>query len=161
MALYDRYASRVYGLALKMLGDPMMAEDVSQDAFVRLWNRAETYRPERGAFSTWILTITRRIAIDRLRMLSRRPEIAYSIDERDWETPVAKGSMASSDRWRTLASLIEDIPSEQRIVIELAYFFGLSHRQIAEHTSVPLGTVKTRIRLGLEKLREAWFDGYN
>ncbi|MDF1499019.1 MAG: sigma-70 family RNA polymerase sigma factor [Anaerolineales bacterium] len=159
LTLYDRFASRVYGLALKMLGDPMLAEEVSQESFMRLWHRAETYRPDRGAFSTWILTITRRVVIDRLRKQSRQPEIAMSIDEHSWHEPPDPDSTSESNRWRTLRFLLDELPEEQREVVELAYFHGLSQRQIAEHTRAPLGTVKTRARLGLEKLRQAWFEG--
>ncbi len=157
LELYDRYASRVYGLALKMLGDPMRAEDISQEAFIRLWKRAETYRPEKGAFSTWILTITRRIVIDRFRKQSRRPEITTSIDKQNWHEPPDPDSGFESDRWQTLHFLLMELPAEQREVVQLAYFYGLSQRQIAEHTNTPLGTVKTRARLGMDKLRDAWF----
>lgn len=157
LELYDRYASRVYGLALKMLGDAMQAEDVSQEAFMRLWDRAETFQPERGAFSTWILTITRRIVIDRFRKQSRRPEIAISLDEQHWHNPPDPVSTSESNRWKTLHFLLMELPDEQREVIQLAYFYGLSQRQIAAHTDTPLGTVKTRVRLGMDKLRDAWF----
>lgn len=156
LVLYDRYAHRVYGLAMKMLADPMRAEDVSQEAFLRLWNRAETYIPARGALSTWILTITRHIAIDHLRKLSRRPESTVSLDEHTWGEPIDPDTGSEQDRWRTLRFLLLELPEEQREVVELAYFYGLSQRQIAEHTSTPLGTVKTRARLGMDKLREAW-----
>lgn len=157
LELYDRYASRVYGLALKMLGDPMQAEDVSQDAFMRLWKRAGSYRPARGAFSTWMLTITRRIVIDRFRKQSRRPDIAVSIDEQHWREPPDPESSSEAERWKTLHFLLLELPVEQREVVQLAYYYGLSQRQIAEHTDTPLGTVKTRARLGMDKLREAWF----
>ena len=158
LELYDRYSSRVYGLALKMLGDPMSAEDVSQEAFMRLWKRAETYRPDKVAFSTWMLTVTRRIVIDRFRKHSRRPEISTSIDEHDWQEPPDPDSSSESNRWRTLHFMLMELPAEQREVVQLAYFYGLSQRQIAEHTDTPLGTVKTRARLGMDKLRDAWFE---
>jgi RNA polymerase sigma-70 factor (ECF subfamily) len=158
LELYDRFSSRVYGLALKMLGDPMRAEDITQEAFIRLWKRAETFHPERGLFSTWILTITRRLVIDSLRHQSRRPDIAISIDEHSWHEPADPDSHSERDRWRALHFLLLELPEEQRQVIELAYFHGLSQRQISEVTQTPLGTVKTRARLGMDKLRKAWFE---
>lgn len=158
LELYDRFAPRVYGLALKMLADPMRAEDISQEAFMRLWKRAETFRPDRGAFSTWILTITRRLVIDSFRKQSRRPDIAMSIDEKSWNEPAEPMGSSEHNRWRTMHFLLRELPEEQRQVVELAYFHGLSQRQIAEVTQAPLGTVKTRARLGLDKLREAWFE---
>jgi RNA polymerase sigma-70 factor (ECF subfamily) len=125
---------------------------------LRLWNRAGTYIPARGAFSTWILTITRRIAIDHLRKRSRRPDFTVSLDEHSWVEPVDPATGSEHDRWRTLRLLLLELPEEQREVVELAYFYGLSQRQIAEHTDTPLGTVKTRARLGMDKLREAWLQ---
>lgn len=157
LQLYDRYASRVYGLALHILRDAMAAEEVTQDAFVKLWEKAATFDLRRGSVATWLLTITRRTAIDRLRHEARRPPLADPPPEGPgWPTPQPDaGTLSEEARWMTVRFALADLPLEQRQAITLAFYYGLSHRQIAEHLGLPLGTVKTRIRLGMEKLRRA------
>lgn len=154
LSLYDRYAAKVHGLSLRMLRDPHSAEEVTQDAFMRLWTRAETYRANQGSLLGWLLTITRRLAIDRMRQESRRIQPSLSIDE-DWLKIPDPGSETEESRWRSLFFALRDLPIQQRLTIELAYYQGLSQTQIAEAMGVPLGTVKTRTRLGMEKLRQA------
>jgi RNA polymerase sigma-70 factor (ECF subfamily) len=160
-SIYDRYSSKVYALALRMLGDSMTAEEVTQDAFLKLWSRASSFNPTRGSFLTWMLTITRHTALDRIRLENRRPKLIdpENNEHASWfELPdVESGSEEA--RWRSLRFAVMDLPAEQRQVIELAYFHGLSQSQIAEHVSIPLGTVKTRMRLGMEKLRRVWLGG--
>ncbi len=159
-ALYDRYAPRVYGLALHMLQDPGLAEEVAQEAFLKLWTRASQFNPRRGSPLAWLLTITRRTALDRIRFENRRPVEAHLEDpDRSWHHLADPRSEGQEARWRSLRFELLDLPAEQRQAIELAYYHGLSHSQIAEHLEIPLGTAKTRIRLGMEKLREAWLEG--
>jgi len=155
--LYDRYASRIYTLALRILGDSMSAEEITQDVFVKLWSRAGSYLAERGPLAPWLLTIARNTALDRLRLERRRPAISDDAEpDETWKEIVDEGSTSEEARWRSLHFAVQTLPREQRQVIELAYYQGLSHSQIAEHLGWPVGTVKTRLRLGMQKLREAW-----
>lgn len=157
LLLYDRFASRVYGLALRMMGNAMGAEDVAQEAFLKVWSRASTYRPDRGSLIAWILTITRRTALDRIRAEARRSSPADPSDPEVVLLELPDPSTSTSEaRWRSLRLMMVDLPAEQRQVIDLAFYNGLSHSQIADYLSLPLGTVKTRLRLGMEKLRQAW-----
>lgn len=161
LALYDRYSAQVYGLALRVIGDPMTAEEVTQDAFLRLWTRAETYNPERGRLSSWLLTITRRLAIDQFRVEGRRPLTWNpSNPENALEKIPDPASESEESRWATLRFALDNLPAEQRSVIELSFYHGMSHSQIAEYQSTPLGTVKTRVRLGMEKLRREWVQAH-
>ncbi len=157
MALYDYYAPRVHALTVRILGDEMMAEEATQDAFLKLWSRARLYLSERGSFLVWLLTIARRTALDRLRMEARRPLLSDSKDpETDWLF-ISDGKHDSEEaRWQSLYFLIRDLPEEQRQVIELAYYQSMSQSEISEETGWPLGTVKTRMRAGMEALRRAW-----
>lgn len=157
LALYDRYAARVYGLVLRMLGERMSAEEVTQDTFMKLWTRADTYSSRKGALPAWLMTIARRTALDRIRLENRRPEFGSSVNPEDaWQMLPDPQSSTSEARWRSLHFALMELPEAQRKVIELAYYHGMSQRQIAEYLGVPLGTVKTRLRLGMEKLRQSW-----
>jgi RNA polymerase sigma-70 factor (ECF subfamily) len=157
LLLYDRHAARVYGLALRMLGNAMAAEDVAQEAFLKIWSRADTYRSDRGSPIAWMLTITRRTALDRIRAEARRSSPADPADSEAILRELPDPSTSSSEaRWRSLRLMMTDLPAEQSQVIDLAFYSGLSHSQIADHLKLPLGTVKTRLRLGMEKLRQAW-----
>jgi RNA polymerase sigma-70 factor (ECF subfamily) len=157
LVLYDRYASRVYGLALRMMGNAMAAEDVAQEAFLKVWNRAGSFKPDRGSLAAWLLTITRRTALDRIRADARRTSPGDPFDPEAVLLDLPDPQTSSSEaRWRSLRLMLTDLPSEQTQVIDLAFFGGLSHSQIAERLQLPLGTVKTRLRLGMEKLRQAW-----
>lgn len=160
MQLYDRFSSRVFGLALHMSKDPAMAEEISQETFIKVWTSADTFRPERGRVSTWLLTITRRTAIDRFRKQSRRPEISENMEvEADWNPEMSEPLTGTEEsRWRTLYFALQELPIEQRRAIVLSYYHGLSHSEIAAQLEIPLGTAKTRIRLGMEKLRSSWFE---
>jgi RNA polymerase sigma-70 factor (ECF subfamily) len=157
LALHQQYADLVYSVAYRMLNDQMAAEEVTQDTFMRLWRKAETYDSSRGSFGTWLLTITRRLAIDLYRKQRRDPlqnPVFMNGNVERWENVL--GSEERIDLKRTLVAVMQALPEEQRQAIELAYFYGMSHSQIAEYLDQPLGTVKTRIRLGMQKLREAW-----
>jgi RNA polymerase sigma-70 factor (ECF subfamily) len=159
LQLYELFSPRVYGLALYMVKDPKLAEEISQETFIKLWTAAGTFRPKRGRFATWLLTIARRTAIDRLRRQSRRPPIADEVDPADdWNLDLAQASSGTEEsRWHTLYFALQELPPAQRQAIVLSYYHGLSHSEIATHLGIPLGTAKTRIRLGMEKLRTSWF----
>jgi RNA polymerase sigma-70 factor (ECF subfamily) len=153
--LYDRYAAAAMGLACRIVRDRGLAEDVIQDAFVAVWSRAGTYRPERGEPCSWLLSIVRNRAIDRLRGDTWSPveldasRVAIpSIDGDVWATTVQR-----LDRAEILVALAE-LPTEQRQAIEQAFFGGRTHVEIAASTGLPLGTIKGRVRLGLLRLRQ-------
>lgn len=158
-ALYDRYGARVYGLVLHILGDEMLAEEVTQDVFLKLWSRARFYLAGRGPFLPWLLTIAHHTAIDRLRLEGHRPVLSNATDaETVWDRLPDSGLPLEESRWRSLHLAVQSLPNEQRLVIELAYYQGLSQREIAEVLGWPLGTVKTRLRAAMENLRKAWLD---
>ena len=162
LALHDQYAGPVYAVAYRVLGEAMAAEEVTQDAFLRVWDHAARYDPARGSFLTWLLTITRRRAIDVLRQQQRqRPpgDATFSLDEHPylWEQVAQPGTHNTHRELRhSLAAELDRLPAEQQAAIRLAYFYGMSHSDIAAYLHLPLGTIKTRIRLGMEKLRTAW-----
>lgn len=157
LALYDRYAGRVHGLTLHILGDDMLAEEATQDTFLKLWSRARDYLAERGPFLPWLLTIARRVALDRLRLESRRPTLSTSSDpEESWQVIPELDSLTDESRWRSLYFAVQALHPDQRKVVELAYYQGLSQSEIAEVLGWPLGTVKTRVRSALEILRGVW-----
>lgn len=160
--LYDRYSRSVYGFALRLVGDPQLAEEVLQEAFFRAWRQGADYSPSRGTFITWLLSITHNLAIDEIRKRRRRPQKA---DSEEPETVLAAmadtsaGSDVEDEVWlgalrQTVGHALAELPRPQREAIELAYYRGLSQREIAEQLGEPLGTIKTRMRLGLRKLRE-------
>ena len=157
LTLYDRYASRVHALTLRILGDPMLAEEATQDTFLKLWSRARLYRPERGSLLLWLLTIARRTALDRLRLESRRPVLSDSDDpEKIWQIIPDVNTLPEESRWRSLYFAVQSLQADQRKVIELAYYQGLSQSEIAEVLGWPLGTVKTRLRAAMDHLRHEW-----
>jgi len=157
LALYDRYSSRVHALTLRILGDPMLAEEATQDTFLKLWNRAGLFSAERGSLLLWLLTIARRVALDRLRLEGRRPSLSDSNDPEDmWQIIPDGDTLSEEHRWRSLHFAVQSLSLEHRQVIELAYYQGLSQSEIAETLGWPLGTVKTCLRAALEKLRREW-----
>lgn len=156
-ALYDMYAARLLGLAARILGDTGEAEEVLQEVFLFVWRAAATFDPARESVLAWLLVATRSRAIDRLRTrrpaaragLTRVDRVPDKPDPRDVEADSA------TREWETLCrAAIGELPPEQRVALELAYFEGLTHQEISQKTSTPLGTVKTRVRLGLMKLKD-------
>lgn len=157
LELYDRYASNVYGLALRILGDTMLAEEITQDTFLKLWSRARQYDSERGSLMVWLLTITRRTALDRLRLEARRPITSDALEpDEAWHEIPDTSTITDEQRWRSMHFAVESLQTEQRQVIEMAFYHGLSQSEIAETLNWPLGTVKTRMRAGVEHLRRIW-----
>lgn len=156
-SLYDAMSALAFGLALRVVGSADVAEDVVQDAFMRIWHRADRYEPSRGQARPWILRVVRNVAIDRLRTADARgrAETRSQTDTSLLSVPEEPDETASrSERSRTLRRALAELPAEQRRALEIAYFEGLSHSEIAERERMPLGTVKTRIRDGVLRLRE-------
>ncbi len=157
LMLYDRYAARVHGLMLRILSDPMLAEEATQDTFLKLWSRARLYLNERGSLLLWLLTIARRTALDRLRLEGRRPLLSDANDPDDHLQFIPDGETTQEEsRWRSMYFAVQSLQLEYRQVIELAYYQGLSQSEIAEVLGWPLGTVKTRLRAAMEHLRAKW-----
>jgi RNA polymerase sigma-70 factor (ECF subfamily) len=162
LALHQRYVNLVYSMAWRVLQDVGLAEEITQDVFMKLWQRSQLYDAARGRFSSWLLTITRFAAIDRLRAEGRRPAPAALFSEDgDGQTSLEQllpTDHASWERGQHLRLLLDHLPVEQRQTIELAYFGGLTHSEMAQLLDLPLGTVKGRLRLGLERLRSLWLE---
>jgi len=162
--LYDRYSALVFSVSLRVLHDAQLAEDVVQEVFLRLWRQPASFDPGRGRFISWLMSVTRNRALDELRRVSRRNR---SEDQEEDESNPLDG-VASADRLddpalgaelreqrEAVRAAMTRLPPEQRRAIELAYFSGLTQAEISDVTGDPLGTVKTRIRLGMRKLRDA------
>jgi len=156
--LYQRYANLVYNMAYQVLQNRSAAEEVTQDIFFQVWRWPEKWNPDRGRFTSWLLTITRHTAIDRLRRENRRPTLMqHSLDDITHLLPATPShDNHGHDNGRLLRSLLAGLPADQRQVILLAFYRGLTHTEIADQLGVPVGTVKSRLRLGLTKLRRAW-----
>lgn len=163
--LYDRYASILFAVSLKVTGDRSAAEDLLQETFWRVWRSAATFQPQRGSFSSWLFRIARNLAIDAYRKGSVRPQVIPDLAETgsvldqaadpDADVPDQVQSAMTN---RRLRSALESLPGSQRQVIEMAYFFGMTRQEIAKVTGEALGTIHTRARLGLQKLREELMD---
>lgn len=153
--LYDRWSPVVYSLVVHLLDDADGAEDVVEETFWQVWQRASSYDATRGTVRTWILTIGRSRALDRLRSRKRSRE-DLSTDLTLVRDPHADPSQQAEGAERThlVYAALQQIPDEQRVALELAYFRGLSQSEISELLGEPLGTVKTRMRLGMQKLRD-------
>ena len=154
--IYDRYSRLIFSLALKILDDRASAEEIVQQVFTKVWRNARDYRAERGKFSSWVTSITHHQCIDELRRRRVRPvtqpgneELLYELASDD---DPAQAVQYTFERARVREAL-QQIPAEQRIVIELAFWGGLTHREIAVYCHSPLGTVKTRSRLGMQRLK--------
>lgn len=161
--LYDRYSGLVYSIAYHLLGDHPAAEEIALDVFTRVWERAGLYQPALGRVSTWLASIARHRAIDRLRRRASRPE-GHSLDQL-YPLRESRGNETDPEEYADLAigrervrHALDDLPDEQRQALELAYYHGLTHREIAGQLGLPIGTVKTRLRLALQKLRDRLAD---
>lgn len=157
-SLYDRYNRVLYSLAYRMVADHQVAEDLLQDAFLSIWRRATSYSPQAGAAHSWLISILHHRAIDHLRGVRRRA----SVQEAPLEEIELDETRAFPDVWDAawqsmkgsqVHAALKRIPVEQRLVIELAYFQGWTHSEIAEGIHIPLGTVKARMRLGMQHLK--------
>ena len=160
--LYERYVDVVYSTALRVLADPGLAEDTAQEVFVRLWRKPESFISERGRFMSWIVSVARNRAVDGVRSRSRmrtREVVSIGQTTEDGVTEIAD---ETEDPLRTaelrdtrahIRAAMKEIPGNQRQALELAYFGGFTQQEIAARLHEPLGTVKTRIRLGMKKLR--------
>jgi RNA polymerase sigma-70 factor (ECF subfamily) len=148
--LYARFARPVLGLALRLLGDHGRAEDAAQDTFAAVWRSAQSFRPERGSGSAWLFAVARHAIIDRAR---QRTELAVAepIEMESAEAGPAEAAEAAWLSWQMHAALGR-LPERERVVLELAYWSGLSQSEVASYLDVPLGTVKTRTRAGLARL---------
>jgi RNA polymerase sigma-70 factor (ECF subfamily) len=159
--LYRRYRLLAFAVACKLLRDPAVAEDIVHDAFLSVWRAASSFQPGRGSPRAWLVTIVRNAAIDSLRTreLARRPRTTFA--RLQAHAPVDEDiswTVVTAAEARRLGAALIALPPEQRSAIELAFFAGLTHDQIAELIGVPLGTVKGRVRLGLRRLRHALQD---
>ncbi len=155
-ALYDRHSRAAYSLAYRMMGEWQAAEDLVQDVFLKVWWASGSYRVERGSMRTWILSIVHNRGIDQLRSLASRRRTQHEIEA---SVPSSQPSEAFAETWRNsqreqVREALSALPTEQLKILELAYFSGYTHVEIAELLDLPLGTVKGRMRLGLQKMRD-------
>lgn len=160
---YDRHGGAAYSLAYRIVGDRSAAEDVTQEAFISVWRSGARYDPTRGSVRSWVLGIARNRAIDFLRSRAgRAPKLDFDDDTVLEQRAAAERTEEEALRRETAGELrgaLGELPGEQSKVIELAYFGGFSHSEIAEILGLPLGTVKGRMRLGLEKIRSEMAEG--
>lgn len=151
--LFDRYGRLAYGLAYRMLSDAAAAEDAVQDAFVLAWKNARAFDVKRGSLRNWLLTIVRNRAVDRLRRARVRPTSRLDAGHDLAKVPDVWEAVLSKETRDDIKDAFRRLPEAQRVTLELAYFGGYTHSEIAQKLNVPLGTVKGRMRMGLEKMR--------
>lgn len=165
--IYDRYIDLVYSTSLRVLADAQLAEDAAQDVFVRIWRRPESFVAERGRFLSWLMSVTRNRSVDELRARGRRNrreapsaddsgELLASVPGHESDDP-ARHAQLHEEQALVRRALV-NLPTDQKRALELAYFGGLTQQEIAATLHEPLGTIKTRIRLGMQKLRRALED---
>jgi RNA polymerase sigma-70 factor (ECF subfamily) len=158
-SLHDRYGDLVYFAAWRMVRDSFLAEDISQEVFLRLWRAPEKYVPQNGRFISWLHSVTRNRAVDELRIRQRRSRReASSPEERQWDAPAGDVhdpalAVEQAELERDVRPALLRLPLEMRQAIEMAYFDGLTQREIAHRLGLPLGTVKSRIRRGVQKMQ--------
>src|SRR3954451_22693348 len=157
-AIYDRHGSAAFSLAYRIAGNRAAAEDIVQEAFLSVWRSTSArYRPQRGNLRSWLLSVVHNRAIDSLRrsvVHTRRQVDSEGLEERQAADELTDVEALRRDEARTVRSAMEQLPADQLKVVELAYFGGFTHSQIAEMLSMPLGTVKGRMRLALDKMRD-------
>jgi RNA polymerase sigma-70 factor (ECF subfamily) len=160
LALYRKYKGRVFSLVFRIAGDRGAAEEILQDTFFRLWERPQFYDPEKGPLVAWLLTVGRNLALDHKRKESRRVQSCVITSEGTsfLERVPEMAALEDPSLAPALRQAMKLLPPNQRTAIELAYFEGLTHSELAERLGESLGTIKTRIRLGLSKMRETMRD---
>jgi RNA polymerase sigma-70 factor (ECF subfamily) len=155
---YDQYSGLLFSIAIKVLNDPREAEDVLQEVFMQIWNKADAYDQLLGKPASWAVTLTRNKAIDRIRASQRRSRLleqaTVEADVLPEDSPSAGESLYGKENAQMVRSVVAALPSDQRRAIELAFFSGLTQDEIAKTLQEPLGTIKARIRRGMLKLRE-------
>lgn len=158
--LYKKYSARVFSLLCRILEDPLTAEEILQDTFHRLWLRSELFDPRKGLLISWLFTVGRNLALDFKRKESRRTGINVSVEGAEdsdrlaeWMQEAAAAAFDEDDS-EALRQAMNELPEEQRTVIELAYWEGLTQEELAVRLGEPLGTIKTRVRLAFKKLRQ-------
>jgi RNA polymerase sigma-70 factor (ECF subfamily) len=154
--LYDRHSGAAFSLAYRMMGERQASEDLAQDAFLKVWRSASSYRAERGSVRTWILSIVHNRGIDQIRSQASRRRTQEEIEA---SAPRSQPSEAFAETWRNsqreqVREALGTLPPEQLKILELAYFSGYTHMEISDLLDLPLGTVKGRMRLGLKKIRD-------
>jgi RNA polymerase sigma-70 factor (ECF subfamily) len=159
-ALYDRYSRLVFSVAYRVVGQRQLAEEITLDAFQNVWQAAASFRQDRGRFATWLMSVARHRAIDELRRLGVRPEgSSVELDQGLTDGPARSDSIEDmvslGQRRAAVRRALAQLPDAQRRALELAYFGGLTQQEIAERLGAPLGTIKTRMRMGMQKLRRA------
>lgn len=162
--LYDRYNRLVFSLALAIVNDRETAEEITLDVFMRVWQKAQTYRADQAKVSTWLTHIARHHAIDVLRRRAARPDQSAvhwedALDNIESSQPDPQESAELSQRRERIHAALTRLPAEQKQALVLAYFGGYTQSQIAELLALPLGTIKTRLRLAVQKLRASFLEG--
>ncbi|HZH34644.1 MAG TPA: sigma-70 family RNA polymerase sigma factor [Pyrinomonadaceae bacterium] len=154
-ALYDRYRTILFGLLIRILNNRAEAEDILQEVFVQVWQRARNFDESRGKAFTWLVTLARSRAIDRLRSLGSRSRAVEGATRESRDVVVdAVEDAIQNEKGEVIRAALNELPEDQRNTLLLAYFDGFSQSEIAERTNTPLGTVKTRMRTGMTKLRD-------
>jgi RNA polymerase sigma factor (sigma-70 family) len=151
--IYDKYAASLYGIVLKIVPSEAIAEDVLQESFVKVWKRGSTYDPSKGTLFTWLLNITRNTAIDKLRSAGyRKQEKIQTIDASVYKM----GGSTDHEKVDTLGlkKVVGTLEEKYRIVVDLIYFQGFTQKEVEEHLNIPIGTVKSRVRIALRELRK-------
>ncbi len=155
-ALYDSYVGRVNAVVRAICGEGQLADEAVQDVFVKLWRNPEAFRFDDGRFVPWLLTLARRSGLDRLRRERVRGGVtlgdSLTLDDDDDPIDLADDALADESRWREVRMVMTQLPDEQSEALELAFYHGMSQSDICKHLSVPLGTIKSRIRLGMLRL---------
>lgn len=154
LLIYDQFGGLVFSIAYQVMGDRQAAEEITQDVFMKVWQKVDQYDASQSSFTTWLGRIARNTAIDAVRKASRRPHGENNFPIDDYAFTLAARNSTDPGRTIALHSAIKSLPADQAELINLAYFGGMSHNDIAEFTGLPLGTVKSRLRSAMQRLRE-------